>query len=225
MVSLFFLVILSLLILPIDAFSTEVYRYVDPSGTSHFTNVPTDARYQRQGPQRKKTGERGKYTALIEEIGRSEQIDPILIKAVIRVESNFRSKAVSKSGAQGLMQLMPATAKSLGVENPFDPKENIRGGTRYLRSLLDRFADDLMLALAAYHAGPGNVKKYGGLPPFKTTRAYVTRVLNFYEGYLEEVNSRSVIYKKHLPSGETLYTNQPDSYSADFFAQSKRRLQ
>lgn len=104
-----------------------------------------------------------------------------LIAAVMKQESNFNAAAVSSAGASGLMQLMPATAKYLGVEDRFDPKQNIMGGAKYLRQMLDQFDNDIETALAAYNAGPGNVKKYGGIPPFQETKNYVKNVMNYWK--------------------------------------------
>lgn len=112
----------------------------------------------------------------------AQQIDPKLVRAVIQVESGYNHRARSNKGAMGLMQLMPGTASQLRVQDPYDPDENVRGGTQYLRQLINRFPGKLELAVAAYNAGPGAVEKYKGIPPYRETRDYVKRVLSLYQG-------------------------------------------
>lgn len=126
------------------------------------------------------------YTPFIEEAARTHGVDPRLVAAVARRESAWNVNAVSRAGACGLMQLMPDTARYLGVTNVFDARENIFGGTRYLRTLLDTFGGDLDLTLAAYNAGPGAVEKYRGVPPYRETRAYVAAVKATYERALAQ---------------------------------------
>lgn len=117
-----------------------------------------------------------------EEVGKNFSLDPALLKAIAKVESSFNPKAISPKGALGLMQLMPETAELVGVENPFDPLENLKGGALYLKKLLEEFGD-LELALAAYNAGPEKVRTYGGIPPYPETQAYVKDVLYYYTLY------------------------------------------
>jgi soluble lytic murein transglycosylase-like protein len=143
-------------------------------------------RYSLGALSLKRPGDRsdpGTYDSLIRRTARLYDVPPALVKAVVKTESNFQRHAVSRAGAQGLMQLMPSTASDLGVQDPFSPEENIHGGTRYLRAMIDRFAGDWKHALAAYNAGPGSVDLYGGIPPYRETREYVERVLHYYQRY------------------------------------------
>jgi soluble lytic murein transglycosylase-like protein len=124
-----------------------------------------------------------RYHSLIVEAAYRYQVEPAIIKAIIMAESGFNPKAVSKVGARGLMQLMPRTARYLGVEDSFKPDHNIDAGVRYFKYLLDKFDGEIELALAAYNAGSYNVRKYGGIPPFKATKFYINKVLKYYEAY------------------------------------------
>ncbi|HZO93330.1 MAG TPA: lytic transglycosylase domain-containing protein [Candidatus Baltobacteraceae bacterium] len=121
--------------------------------------------------------------SLVSQNAATWQVDPALLKAVIANESGFDANATSRTGAQGLMQLMPETAASLGVRDAYDPVQNVAGGARYLRGLLDRFGGDMRLAVAAYNAGPGAVEKYGDVPPYAETRNYVDNVLSSFQKY------------------------------------------
>jgi hypothetical protein len=121
------------------------------------------------------------YDAMIEKAAREQNLDASFVSALIRAESNYEPRAVSRKGARGLMQLMPATAKRLSVRKPFDPESNLRGGVRYLRELVDRFGHRPELVLAAYNAGEGAVETYGGVPPYRETVAYVARILSWWQ--------------------------------------------
>ena len=161
----------------------------------HFTNVPTDPRYKLiaryknvtkkvyTAPHSYKKIKFSELESAISNAARMHGLDPALIKAVIKAESDGIPGALSEKGAMGLMQLMPDTAAGLFVSNPFDPESNIWGGAKYLRQMLDKFRGNVILALAAYNAGPGSVEKFGGVPPFPETREYVKRVLTFWQEY------------------------------------------
>ena len=165
----------------------EIYQYIDAKGTISLTNVPSDVRYRRIDihPNRlhPKISER-ELEPMIRRFSRQHQLHPALIRAVIKAESNFDPLAVSRAGAIGLMQLMPQTAVRLEVRDLYDPEDNISGGTKYLRQLLDRFRGNLPLALAAYNAGEHVVDRYGALPPIRETRQYVRKVLRYYRTFL-----------------------------------------
>jgi soluble lytic murein transglycosylase-like protein len=174
----------------------DIYRFEDEEGVVHFTDVPTDRRFKIFMRDLKKD-KKLRTSFKLAQYGRSsEEFEPIitqcssdygvdrsLVKAVIHAESSFNSQAVSHKGAVGLMQLMPGTAQDLKVVNSFDPQDNIRGGVRYLRFLLDTFKGDVTLALAAYNAGLSKVARYGGIPPYEETRNYVSRVLALQKNY------------------------------------------
>ncbi|MEK7210314.1 MAG: transglycosylase SLT domain-containing protein [Candidatus Binatota bacterium] len=174
--------------LPAPQAKADIYVRRDSQGVLHFTNVPNHSGYRTVIREWGKGS--GIYTlapARIEEIIRSASnrysVDAHLVRAVIKAESDFNAQARSPKGAQGLMQLMPDTARLHNVSNVYDPDENIDGGVRHLRLLLDRYQGDLRLTLAGYNAGIQAVEKYGGVPPYPETREYIRRVLDYHQRY------------------------------------------
>ncbi len=168
----------------------DIYKYIDENGVIHFTNVPTDPSYQyslfiremtKKAPASISRYSSNVYDEMITEASRRHGIAFPLLKAVIKVESDFNPRAVSRAGALGLMQIMPKNAKAFGMRDPFDPRENILTGTQYFRELLERFNGKLHLALAAYNAGPTVVDRYNSIPPIKETEDYVERVLKYFQ--------------------------------------------
>jgi len=156
-----------------------------PDGTKVIIGEPAEARTRRlSGNLISPPSETLRY--LIDSAATDQALEPRLVQAVMQVESGYNEKALSKKGAMGLMQLMPETAAELAVSDPWNVDQNVRGGAAYLRKMLDTFGDDLVLALAAYNAGPTAVAKYDGVPPFEETREYVRRVMCLLEGVCEE---------------------------------------
>lgn len=159
--------------------SGTIYYYQDEDGTFHFTDLPTSSRYSPFAVFRTRDPKPQDVIDITNKYGRLHSVDPGLIQAIIEVESGYNPNAVSRAGAQGLMQIMPGTQKDLDLTDPFEPEPNIEAGTKYFKYLLDRF-ESLPLALAAYNAGPSRVEHYNGIPPFKETQDYVNRVLERY---------------------------------------------
>jgi soluble lytic murein transglycosylase len=164
----------------------DIYRYVDGQGIICFTNVPTIPGYRiymREGTVLPADELSSRYDIYISEAAHRHGVSFSLIKAVIKAESNFNPYAVSRSGACGLMQIMPETANALGIIDSFDPRENILGGARYLKGLLAQFQGNLPLALAAYNAGPSKVQALKRMPPIDETRSFVRRVMKYLNRY------------------------------------------
>jgi Transglycosylase SLT domain/Domain of unknown function (DUF4124) len=226
-----------LVLAPLALVQAAVYVYVDSEGTAHFTDAPTNPEFRpipAFGLPRGVNLARGQYADLITAIASEHSVDPWLVKAIIKAESNFDPRALSRKGAQGLMQLMPGTAGRYAVTNAYSPEENIRGGVRYLRSLHDLFPGRLHLVLAAYNAGENAVLRYDGIPPYPETREYVTRVLRYYGNHEEiapasgvrpsprtaaaqmtqTVPSTPSVFRRVGPDGTTLYTDVPPQVRA-----------
>ena len=165
----------------------DIYSYIDSDGVLHFTDVPTSSNYKlylSENPSKVSNKySTSKYDHFISEASIRYGVSFPLLKALIKVESNFNPKAVSKAGAMGLMQIMPENFEALKITNPFNPRENILGGTLYLKQLMTRFEGKLPLALAAYNAGPSRVARYKKIPPIEETENYVKKIMKSYYLY------------------------------------------
>ena len=172
----------------------DIYTYTDEKGILHFSNVPTSPKYRikmREHHFDYKVLFSGVFDRLINDICVKHGIDPLLVKAIIKAESDFDPMAVSVDGATGLMQLMPETADDMGVIDRYDPRNNIDGGVKYLKRLMSIFKSDLRLVVAAYNAGENAVMRYSGIPPFKETQDYVKKVFKYLKSY-KQMNGNSV---------------------------------
>lgn len=177
-------------VLSVGESRAEMYQCSEADGGVTFTNTPTRSGCRLLGGRRERLPlaassgiDPSQYDSLISASSERYGVDPALVRAVVKAESNFNEVARSRKGAQGLMQLMPETARLYNIADAFNPTENIEGGVQHLRLLIDRYRGDLQLVLAAYNAGIQAVEKYGGIPPFAETREYVKRVLSFQQRY------------------------------------------
>lgn len=172
------------LFVTVPAVLADIYMFIDSQGVLHFTNTPTSSQYKLYIKERPKPAAATiQYDEIIQEASKRYGLSFFLIKAMIKVESNFDSRAVSKKGALGLMQIMPQNLQAFNIREPYDPKDNIMGGASYFKSLIERFDGKLPLALAAYNAGPTIVDKYRDIPPIKETKDYVKKVMKYFYLY------------------------------------------
>jgi soluble lytic murein transglycosylase len=173
----------------ISSVHADIYMYIDENGVMHFTNAPTSSQYDYKVYVKERTSvsekfyATSKYDHFISDASREFGVDSRLLKAMIKAESDFDPRAISKKGAMGLMQIMPENFEMLDLKNPFDPWENIKAGARYFKKLHERFNGKLALSLAAYNAGPTAVDRYKNIPPFQETEEYVRRVLRYYRTF------------------------------------------
>ena len=167
----------------------DIYMYIDDNGVMHFTNTPTSNQHEykvyikERASVSTKFHTTDKFDKLISNASKEFNVDSRLLKAMIKAESDFDPRAISRKGAMGLMQIMPENFKMLNIDNPFDPWQNIRAGARYFKKLYERFNGKLALSLAAYNAGPTAVDRYKSIPPYQETEEYVRRVLRYYRTF------------------------------------------
>ena len=226
---------LLLILVLAGAAQADIFQYVDESGVVHFTNVPAssvnkNARVHSEQHRSSPPLTAAQATGSVRPADRRDEVpvaylksinaacekygvDPSLVRAIVKVESDFNPFAISSKGAMGLMQLMPQTALNLNVKNSFDPHENIHGGVRYLRYLIDRYEGNLKLALAAYNSGETAVRRWGTIPPFKETKDYVQKVLGLYQGTgTTPFAPRFTIYVGQAADGTLILTDNPTSH-------------
>ncbi len=215
----------------------DIYQYTDEQGVVHYTNVPgsnvkkptrvrTEPRTAPPGtlasaaqasePKRRTNGSGmvpASYHEYINTACEKYGVDPSLVHALVKVESDFNPFALSTKGAMGLMQLMPQTATDMNVKDSFSPQDNVEGGVRYLRYLLDRYEGNISLALAAYNSGETSVKRWGTVPPFKETKDYVKKILAIYHGTGKTTAvPRYTIYVGHAADGTLILTDNPSTH-------------
>ena len=168
----------------------DIYMYIDEDGVYNFTDAPPSPKYKlfikERNPRPGKKNTLEKFDKYIKEASKRHRISIPLLKAVMKVESDFNPKAVSKKGAKGLMQIMPMNFELLKIKDPFNPRESIMGGARYLSQLLNRFGGNVRFAVAAYNAGPNTVERSRGIPPIKETKDYVKKIMKYYALYKKE---------------------------------------
>jgi soluble lytic murein transglycosylase len=212
-----------------EAAWADIYQYVDEQGVVHFTNTsgggkhhrkvraesprPDNSPAQTPRPLSAPSGASNEtYSEIINSACGKYGVDPSLVQAIVKVESDFNPFALSRKGAMGLMQLMPQTAMELNVRNSFSPRENIEGGVKHLRYLMDRYEGNLSLALAAYNSGENAVRQWGTIPPFKETQQYVKKILHLYNGTGKTFTPRYTIYVGHGEDGTLLLTDNPSNH-------------
>ena len=228
------------LCLPYQASLADIYQYVDESGVVHFTNVgvakgknsrnirseraaapshpepaiqsPANGASKSNGYVKADTVIPDSYLGIINTACDRHGVDPALVHAIVKVESDFNPYALSSKGAMGLMQLMPQTAVDMNVKNSFNPHENIDGGVKYLKYLMDRYEGNLSLALAAYNSGETAVKRWGTVPPFRETQNYVKRILKLYNGTDRTLVPHYTIYIGYGEDGALLLTDNPSNH-------------